>query len=65
MSVHYFPILDWAMIPKTSKHIYEFFALVMTNFISLSRIYGFKDVWNLSSLDDLSTVLQNLSKVGS
>jgi hypothetical protein len=53
------------MMPKTYKHIYEFLALVITNFMSLSRIYGFKDVWNLSSFDDRSTVLQNLSRVGS
>lgn len=64
-SVHSLPILAFAMIPNIYRHISAFFVLVMTAFIILSRMYGFRLLWNYGFFDDLNTFLQSFSKVGS
>ena len=65
ISVHSFPNLEALINPRISKHISVFLALVITIFMSLSLMAAFMRLWISSFLEDLSTFLQNFSRVGS
>ena len=65
MSVQSFPSREAAIIPNIYKHISAFFVLVITVFITLSRIISFIPECISSFFDERSTFLQNFSRVGS
>lgn len=65
MSVHSLPILEYAMIPKSYKHISSFLDFVITIFINLSFIILFIPEWIYGFFDDFRMFLQSFNKVQS